>query len=371
MDHQHSSILSSALLSEKTPLQRIYRGLQSTGEPIFIKQCTAHDLNTASGTLLSEEQHFFIMKGPHVVQWLGHHFEKVAGSEDYRFSLYLEWMETSLEKEIERGRKWSEYELWSCLKALIEVLTLGQLQHQFAHRNITPKSIFFKGDIVKLGSFGYSVAGLSDPLMSELSLSKQAITMESGLFERFLREKIANEGKLPYNMHKADVYSLGLALLMMSKSGKLHRNEDIRAEIAKLPFSKEWKGTLGLMLQENEAIRPDFLQLSAILCEVRPDFERISSISTRPSSRITGSRPSAIRPVDYAEKWLSELAAKPEDSLRKLFLFNQRLVVTVSINLRCHHCRQIYRISLLTPYSFTDLLFCTNDCLHFYTIQPS
>lgn len=367
MDHQHSSILESTFLSEKTPLQRTYWGRLSSGEPVFIKQCTSYDLNTASGALLSEAQHLIAMRDPGVVQVLKKQFERVEATGEYRFALCLEWMENSLATEIARGRKWREEELWKCLKALITVLKKGQLR-QFAHRNISPKSVFFQGDIVKLGSFAYSAIGPSDPLLSEISLRKQAKAMEPGLLERFSRKMASEEeAKLTYNMHKADVYALGLTMLMMSKGDKICRkpgNEELelKGEIEKLPFSRDWKGFLGLMLLGNETIRPDFLQLSETLEQIRPDLGRISDVSTRPSSRMTGNRPSAYSPVNYAQLWLSELLIKPEESLRKLFLFNKLVTVTVVINLRCHHCGQIYKQAIIEPYIYLALLFCSVNC---------
>ena len=368
MDHQHSSsVLESTFLSEKNPLQRTYRGRLVSGEPVFVKQCTSYDPNTASGALLSEAQHLISLSGPHVVKFFKHYAEKVESTGEFRSSLCLEWMETSVETEIGRGRKWREEELWNCLKALTTVLTQGQLC-QFAHRNISPRSVFFQGDNVKLGSFAYSAKGPSDPLLSEISLRKQAKSMEPGLFERFSRKMAyGEEVKLTYNVHKADVYALGLTLLMMSKGGEFTRkpgNEEleISGEIGKLPFSKNWKGVLGLMLLGNEAVRPDFLQLSETLGQIRPDLERISDVSTRPSSRMTGSRPSASSPVNYAQLWLSEIPIKPEESLRRLFLFSKLVTGSVTINLRCHHCAHVYKQDLLEPYSCLSLLFCSPTC---------
>jgi len=105
MDHQHSSsVLESTFLSEKTPLQRTYRGRPVSGEPVFVKQCTSYDPNTASGALLSEAQHLISLSGPHVVKFFKHYAEKVESTGEFRSSLCLEWMETSVETEISRCR---------------------------------------------------------------------------------------------------------------------------------------------------------------------------------------------------------------------------------------------------------------------------
>jgi len=78
--------------------------------------------------------------------------------------------------------------------------------------------------------------------------------------------------KVLYDPHKSDVFSLGMVLLAMARLQSFSTIGEVNIKqvpglIQDLPYSEELKSKLSLMLQEDPAARPDFLQLRDVLKE--------------------------------------------------------------------------------------------------------
>ena len=355
MDQHLRAFRVTGFIRELVPSVKVSRGELDDGTPVYIKEYRSHDIGTASGELLSEAVRLSQMSSEHVVQRFGHKI--ILSDHEASFQFALEWMDRSLEKAIaSKTEPWKEEELWEALRALVDLLAMGQ-ELGFAHRNVNPKTIFVTASgQLKLGEFECS---MMLPDRHTFPLEARFNHMAPEVQETYIAVRRTEQPEAPtYNVFKGDVYSLGLTLLQMAKQGTF--GSAPQSEVDGLPYSRELCGFLRLMLQANPERRPDFLSLRKTLYEVRPTLYRPSSRSTADSALSYRVSEILSKKASFEELWLAEMNDddKTADSLGKLLAFGRRVVVSAGLGLLCHTCRLIFQVDVLGAFEVNDLLYC-------------
>lgn len=141
----------------------------------------------------------------------------------FTLNLVTEAVEKSLQFEIEdrarAGRMWSEGELWQLFYTLISALAYAQSRHT-SHRNLTPSSIFFTAQGIKLAQFSMSVRNL-DMVSLRSSIIGDAFYFSPELKQAFLdlysgqtTEEFTNDPV------KSDVYTLAVTMIYAANLSK-------------------------------------------------------------------------------------------------------------------------------------------------------
>lgn len=190
-----------------------------------------------------------------------------------------------LAKEIETRSTilnfWSEVELFSTFKNLIEAFSLMQSRN-IVHSDIKPPNLAFTPEkIIKIIDFGISLHDNFELFKETTRTFKVGGTvpyfspLQLDAYMGYIRGSNPS-ATVRHNPFKSDVFGLGLTFLHMASLkqpiGLNDNNNDlphrIEVSIASVPYTDRIKFILSTMLTINETNRPDFLQLSDIIKKI-------------------------------------------------------------------------------------------------------
>ena len=195
------------------------------------------------------------------------------GNEFHNFEL-MELCERDFEQEI-RGRAafnrfYTEIEFYNVMLQLIQTLSFLQKSH-ITHRDIKPQNILISNGIYKLCDFG-DIRFMQREGIVVQRVRGSELYMSPILFNG-LRAKVM---QVRHNTYKSDVFSLGMCLLLaacLSYDGlveirelsDMKQKEMILIRHLSPRYSPKIINILVLMLQTEEANRPDFILLESIM----------------------------------------------------------------------------------------------------------
>lgn len=156
------------------------------------------------------------------------------------------------------GYSFTESELWTLSVDLISAFAYMQ-NHGFAHRCISPASLYLTKDSWVVGNFSSST--VSPPGQCLRSIQGQSYYHSPKIYNAILKGKT----EVAHNVYKSDVYSLGLTLLALAKlevpqviAMAGHTIEAIQEEVEGCRYSRSFKDFLYAMLDVEEETRGDF-----------------------------------------------------------------------------------------------------------------
>lgn len=214
-------------------------------------------------------------------------------------------LETLILKHKQEKIPFSEETILIYLNQLLDALSYMQSKN-IAHRDLKPHNIFLdgQGTILKIGDLGSSKTISS--LVKKVSDQSHTIIgtplyLSPAVREGFLRTLSGQDCRVPHDVFKSDVYSLGLILLYMASLNNPANLTDMNNLQAKLNTRMEeisskyptLKIFLEKMLQANEENRYDFIQLKELFtnfmnqpkyhcgkCNLRFDQNQLKNVSS-------------------------------------------------------------------------------------------
>ena len=195
------------------------------------------------------------------------------GNEFQNFEL-MELCERDFEQEIKGraafNRFYTEIEFYYVMLQLIQTLSFLQKSH-ITHRDIKPQNILISNGIYKLCDFG-DIRFMQREGIVVQRVRGSELYMSPILFNG-LRAKVA---QVRHNTYKSDVFSLGMCLLLAAclsydalveirELSDMKQKEMILIRHLSPRYSPKIINILVLMLQTEEANRPDFILLESIM----------------------------------------------------------------------------------------------------------
>jgi serine/threonine protein kinase len=184
-------------------------------------------------------------------------------------------LNTEIEKRKAAGKIYAEKDLWYILFAIVSAL--AQFQHfQIYHGDIKPINIFVTTEgFIKVADQGFLTLG-------ETAYSKVFANREKGyLSPAQLNDLSKKQDRPSENAWKSDVYALGMTMLQAAtiiaddevmndcynwdkKIINSNRIEE-RFKIAESSYSPAFLDMIKTMLDNDEMVRPDFMQIYSLL----------------------------------------------------------------------------------------------------------
>ena len=185
--------------------------------------------------------------------------------------------ESELKNRRQKKQKYSEKELTIFLSNLVQ--TLSKLQQLgISHRDIKPSNILcFKNGILKISDFGEA----KNKIKTGADTLKQTLRGTELYMSPILYNSLKNHkwGTIEYNAYKNDVFSLGICFMIASciefeeykilleirETKNMEKMNNILNKYLAKNFSNNYINILHLMLQIEEAQRPDFIELNSLI----------------------------------------------------------------------------------------------------------
>ena len=189
--------------------------------------------------------------------------------------------ETELKQKRTKKEKYTETELIKILYNLVD--TLANLQKiGISHRDIKPQNILcFENNIFKISDFGEAKNKYNNKNNNpNIDTIQQTLRGTELYMSPILYNALKNhQSNLEYNAYKNDVFSLGICLMIAScleyeeckpliEIREAKDTKEINTILNKYlykNFSINYINILSLMLEINEANRPDFIELNSII----------------------------------------------------------------------------------------------------------
>ena len=194
----------------------------------------------------------------------------------YEFHYYelMELCERDFEQEIKlrsiNFNYYSEQELYSIMYQLITTLSFLQKNH-ITHRDIKPQNILISNGIYKLCDFG-DIRFMQREGIVVQRVRGSELYMSPILFNGLRTKQL----QVRHNTYKSDVFSLGMCFLLaacLSYDGLVEIRElaDMNQKLfiinkyLSTRYSQKLIRVMGMMLETEEANRPDFISLENVL----------------------------------------------------------------------------------------------------------
>ena len=194
----------------------------------------------------------------------------------YEFHYYelMELCQRDFEQEIKlrsiNFNYYSEQELYSIMYQLITTLSFLQKNH-ITHRDIKPQNILISNGIYKLCDFG-DIRFMQREGIVVQRVRGSELYMSPILFNGLRTKQL----QVRHNTYKSDVFSLGMCFLLaacLSYDGLVEIRElaDMNQKLFIINkylsrrYSQKLIRVMGLMLETEEANRPDFISLENVL----------------------------------------------------------------------------------------------------------
>ena len=241
------------------------------GPEVIVKRITC---TSDTATQKAENEAQLVREHPHpnILNCLGWTKEVKPQGWSYVY-IFSTPMPMSLSADITRRCKeqtyYREEELWDFYEQLLGAFVHLQ-ELKIAHRDIKPQNILLTpgGNQLKICDFGFArrINPAGPDVVSLLFTYQYCAPV-------LRRSYLDKNYQMQHNVFKSDVFSLGMTMLnltllmipeKLAELPNLQRNID--TELAKIQrYSERWVNQLRIMLCEDEARRPDFLQLRAPL----------------------------------------------------------------------------------------------------------
>ena len=341
--------------------------------PVVIKKITSGDIGTLNGVLDEAfTQHSLTHSAIcRILQ---------VGLTNGGVFIVLEKLQSDLAKFIKdrasSQMKFTEEEVWSFLRQLVEVLAYAQekvrLRQGVSHRDVKPQNILVDG------SGGYKLCDFGNAKTVRLAEDEGHTFLGTPLYlSPQLREEMINkmqtlqDRRVRYSPYKSDVYSLGLTTLYMCNRAPptsltiLENVQDKTYQVLNaISYSNELKLIVWWMLQVNEHERPDFLELQKFLNPV-PEPETVSlpvvsSVAAGGNKEVRPENPQPRRVIEVTSQSNLHAAAGPMQPAGRGVQAPLRPSAAPTIASHCFYCRQ----AIVSAYFRTPCgeFFCSEPC---------
>ncbi|CAG9321864.1 unnamed protein product [Blepharisma stoltei] len=374
--------MGSTPISHYTKQETIYKTdsvdifkaiLKSTGQEIAIKKLKFQSDKEIDAFKIATLKH------PNLVELYG-----ISTPNDKFILLLMEYLPSGdLSNEIDRrihfNKYWSEEDLWNYFKSLIQAYSYLQ-EREIAHRNIKPQNIIIGNDgTLKVTGFGHA---LLDAQQEEYTVVGTPLFLSPKLKALYSSSQ-NNLYKAKYDPFKSDVYSLGLTFLYMASLKKLDELADLNAlkyktalRIYDLRYSQRVKDLLWYMLEDDEAKRPNFINLedafviSAVKnIQVTPKFIT-RKIKISEYGMLLNSYPLKVFcKVPNIKACLSKILQRVENETNSHYIWSL-MTLAKSINFNIKIGRLSYSRNICT-FGKVDFLYKCNYCRRQYFIHAA
>ena len=246
---------------------KVYAVESQEGEAAVVKDITYSD--TTTWEKATNEVNIILQLDHPCIVKIYDYFGYRSSAHTWQLAIIFEKVAKDLMRDIKDRRlqnyMWTQEELMSLYVEMVDVFAYLQEQG-VAHRDIKPQNILIANGHVKITDFGTSK-------QTSLSLLKRVSTWTlvgtPYFLSPLLKKSLANrQNTVEHYVIKSDVYSLGLTFLAMAKLetptdfAKLKSLRRVTQEITNsVVYNETIKNLLRLMLEEDEANRPDFIAI--------------------------------------------------------------------------------------------------------------
>lgn len=211
------------------------------------------------------------VRHPYVCEVYNTRLEPLPGGQ-VKTLIFMELLGDDLAKAIKKRKKtktpWSGDEVWTVLRGLVDALARAQ-KDGISHRDIKLGNLLCSPTdpvLIKLGDFG--CAKWSPDLLTYHTVAGSPLFFCPQLTRSFSNYLLTGESQQKFNPVKADVYALGVCLVLMAgltdtppSSPGLSNNQSLVAYLHSLALDNPLNALLEDMIQEDEALRPDFITM--------------------------------------------------------------------------------------------------------------
>lgn len=283
------------LLDKKHSVSRLYRQMEWTDKHLIAKDPTKRTevfkVRVGSREMCVKEQQFrgildanaamneallqCRVRHPYVCEVYQTQLEQLPGGQ-VKAQIFMELLGDDLKRAIKKrkkeNREWSADEVWTVLRGLVDALAKAQ-QDGISHRDIKLENLLCSPSnpvLIKLGDFG--CAKWSADLLPYHTVTGTPLFFSPQLTLSFSNYLLTGQSQQHFNPVKADVYALGVCMVLMASltetppnSAGHSSNQSLLALLHSLSLDSVLITLLESMLTVDEESRPDFVTLQAQL----------------------------------------------------------------------------------------------------------